>query len=133
MSHQIIIKSAVLFLNDQFSPAEQEQAEKLQRQLRSTLMTVVSFHEVDFSYDRAYLTNSFESFRSQLKQLIKPHLSDKSANRVDIIFNFLTNEHFLDRFFESQRSNVNSLNDPIYKIRSELISDVNILLERGRF
>ena len=110
-------------------------------------MIIVSFHEVDFSYDRGYLITQFESFRNALKKLIRPHLSEKSCHRVDLIMNFFTNPKFLDRFFATPLNNNSQSNvdygegantiegpvcDPIFKIRSDLIRDINNLLDRGR-
>lgn len=91
-------------------------------------MTIVSFHEVEFSYDRNYLTDLLEACRKQLKQLINTHLSDKSLNRVDNIFDYFTNTNFLDRFFTT-----NDPKDAFFRIKQTIIDDINLLLDRKRF
>lgn len=130
---QIIIKIAILTFNEQFSADEKVNANRLQMKIRSTFMSIISFHEVDYSYDQCYLISSLDWIRYKLKQLVEPHLSNKSSNRIDTVFNFFTDCNFLDRFYQSQRSSADSQNDPIYKIRCELMSDINIMLESGRF
>lgn len=92
-------------------------------------MVVVSFHEVDFSYDRNYLIKSFEGCRQSLKELVKRHLSDKSQHRIDNVFNFLTNADFLDIAFEMK----NSANVEQYRnIRSEMANGIKVLLENSK-
>lgn len=87
-------------------------------------MTVVSFYEVDYSYDQEYLTGSMERCRTLLQQLIKPHLTDKSSQRCDQVFDFLAYPKFLDSVFR-----YDSEHRPILGM---LVSDLNKALDARR-
>ncbi|KAK2718934.1 hypothetical protein QYM36_006071, partial [Artemia franciscana] len=52
---KIVVKVGFLAKNDQFGREELIVAENFRRKFHSLCMTVVSFHEVDFSYDRTFL------------------------------------------------------------------------------
>jgi len=87
-------------------------------------MTVVSFYEVDYSYDQEYLTGSLERCRSLLQELIKPHLTDKSLQRCDQVFDFLAYPKFLDSVFRY---------DSEYRsILGMLVNDLNKALDARR-
>ena len=103
---------------------------ELQQSLRSTFMTIVSFHEVDFTYDRKFLVESFEDHRKQMKGLIAKHLSDKSGERIDNFMDMFANPGYLDFLYGSLKSGGNpKANDDIAAVRQEMISGFKGLLE----
>lgn len=119
-------------MNDQFNEQEQEHAHKLTKQLRSTLMTLVSFYDVDFTYENAYLVKTLDSCRDGVKVVIKNHLSTKSLQRVDMIFDFFTKTNFFDVFYDvARREEEKDRPGSFYSIQKELLADVNLMLERG--
>lgn len=126
---KIIIKLSVLTLNHQFDATEKTAAYQLQQSLRSTFMTIVSFHEVDFTYDRKFLIESFEEHRKQMKGLIAKHLSDKSGERIDNFIDTFANPSYLDFLYGTLKSTGNAkANDEILTIRGEMISGFQGLL-----
>lgn len=108
----------------QFRPSEAEKLEEIREALGTVAMTVVSFYEVDYSYDQEYLIGSLERCRSLLQELIKPHLTDKSSQRCDQVFDFLVYPKFLDSVFR-----YDSEHRPVLGM---LVSDLNKALDARR-
>jgi hypothetical protein len=52
---KIVIKVGILYRNDQFNAEELKVVETFKSKFHSLSMTVVSFIEVDFTYDKAVL------------------------------------------------------------------------------
>lgn len=96
-----IIKVGILYRNDQFNAEELKTAETFKSKFRSLSMTVCSFHEVDFTFDRNFLRSSVEECRQLLQSLIERHLTDKSKSRVDTVFDFFTSQELMDVLFAS--------------------------------
>lgn len=96
-----IIKVGILYRNDQFNSEELKTAETFKSKFRSLAMTVCSFHEVDFTFDRNFLRSSIEECRQLLQSLIERHLTDKSKSRVDTVFDFFTSQELMDVLFVS--------------------------------
>ncbi|XP_071964823.1 tumor necrosis factor alpha-induced protein 8-like protein 1 isoform X2 [Antedon mediterranea] len=98
---KMTIKIGVLYKNDQFNQDELMIAEDFRKKFRSTIMTFVSFYEVDFSFDKNYLIKSLNECRDKLRRLVKRHLTEKSVSRIDHVFNFFSDGDFLETVFES--------------------------------
>ncbi|XP_006823976.1 tumor necrosis factor, alpha-induced protein 8-like protein 2 B [Saccoglossus kowalevskii] len=98
---KIVVKIGILYRNDQFNKDELILAERFRKKFRSTVMSVISFYEVDYSFDRNYLVRSLKESRDMLNSLIDRHLTDKSHGRVEHVFKFFADEEFLDTLFES--------------------------------
>lgn len=86
-------------------------------------MATVSFHELEFSFDKLYLTRSLERCRSAILALIRPHLTDKSQDRCDQVFDFITNPDFLDCVFRHDSEHRATL--------GLLVTDINKALDAG--
>ncbi|CAH0773118.1 unnamed protein product [Bemisia tabaci] len=117
------IKITVLDRNRSFSDEELKHVERLKSRFRSAAMSVVSFYEVDFSYDRNYLVSVLEEARTALVNLIARHLTDKSVAKVHVIFDFFCSPGFLDRVFHRD-----SEHRPVL---GALVKDLNTLLDQG--
>lgn len=98
---KIVVKVGVLHRNNQFSAEEIKVAEQLQRKMRALAMAVVSFYEMDFSYDRRYLVGAFEECSTLLSNLVRPHLTGKSMGRIEHVFGFFGKAETLDSVFGS--------------------------------
>ncbi|XP_071449981.1 tumor necrosis factor alpha-induced protein 8-like protein isoform X1 [Hetaerina americana] len=118
-----VIKLGVLYRNNQFSQEEIQIAEKFKQRFHATAMAVVSFSEVDFSYDRAYLMQALTECCATLRLLVRRHLSEKSLNRIDSTFAFFANPAFLDAVF--------CHNSEYGEILSRIVSDMNKALDEG--
>lgn len=118
-----VVKIGILYRNDQFSADELKLAESFKQKFHSVAMTVVSFYTVDFTYDKGFLSHSVEECRQLLKDLISRHLTDKSKNRVDIVFQTFNNETLMDTIFTP---------DGKYKdYMDKITTDMNTLMEEG--
>ena len=118
-----VVKIGILYKNDQFSADELELAKSFKQKFRSVAMTVVRFYTVDFTYDKGFLSDSVEECRQLLKDLISRHLTDKSKNRVDTVFQTFNNETLMDTIFTP---------DGKYKdYMDKIITDMNTLVEEG--
>lgn len=118
-----VVKIGILYRNDQFSADELKLAESFKQKFHSVAMTVVSFYTVDFTYDKGFLSHSVEECRQLLKDLISRHLTDKSKNRVDVVFQTFNNETLMDTIFTP---------DGKYKdYMDKITTDMNTLMEEG--
>lgn len=86
-------------------------------------MAIISFYEVDFSYDRNFLTTALKDSHKCLQFIVSKHLTDKSLLRIDSVFNFFTSEQFLDAIFKA---------DSDYRdILGKIVFDLNKAIENG--
>lgn len=119
---KIAVKIGVLYRNNQFTSADMKTAEAFRSQFKSTAMTIVSFHEVDFTYDQQFLTQSLEEAKKSLHGLIENHLTQKSHGRVDHVFDYFSNGELLDKLFQT---------DAYKDVRAEMADGLNKLIEHG--
>nr|XP_033784927.1 tumor necrosis factor alpha-induced protein 8 isoform X3 [Geotrypetes seraphini] len=92
---KIIIKLAILYRNSQFNQDEIALMEKFKKKVHQLAMTVVSFYQVDFTFDRNVLSKLLNECRDMLHQIIQRHLTAKSHGRVDIVFDHFSDCEFL--------------------------------------
>lgn len=119
----MVIKLGVLHRNGLFSSEELKQAERFKSKFRLAGMAIISFYEVDFSYDRNYLTSALHESHKCLQSIVSKHLTDKSLSRIDSVFNFFTNEQFLDNIFKP---------DSEYRtVMGRIVADLNKAIENG--
>ncbi|XP_031571682.1 tumor necrosis factor alpha-induced protein 8-like protein 1 isoform X2 [Actinia tenebrosa] len=119
---KIVVKISILYRNDQFSKEEIVIADKFRKTFRSAAMTFISFYEVDFSFDRQFLTNSLEACKGLLHQLVQRHLTPKSHGRIDHVFNYFGNGALLERVFEPTgpyRGIVKNMADELNKLMED--------------
>lgn len=57
---KIVIKIGVLYRNGQFNADEIRHAERFKKKFHAVAMAVMSFNEVEFSYDRGYLIKALQ-------------------------------------------------------------------------
>ncbi|KAF4530750.1 hypothetical protein B566_EDAN007972 [Ephemera danica] len=120
---KIVIKLGLLYRNDQFSRDELISAEKFKQRFHSTAMAVVSFYEVDFSYDRAFLSQALVECREGLKSLVVRHLTEKSVARIDSVFGFFEEPAFLDSLFRRDSQH--------RELLGRIVNDMNHALDAG--
>ncbi|KAK7595212.1 hypothetical protein V9T40_001645 [Parthenolecanium corni] len=118
-----VIKVGVLHRNDRFSSAELEIASKLRFDFQKTVMTIASFYELEFSYDYQYLANLLNDLRASLLILVRNHLTEKSLDRINRVFDFCRRKEFCDQLFRK--------NSPYREIMNRLVSDLNKSWEDG--
>ncbi|XP_031779231.1 tumor necrosis factor alpha-induced protein 8-like protein isoform X2 [Nasonia vitripennis] len=121
---KLSIKIGLLYRNQQLGPADTAHIEEVRKALRSSAMVVMSFYELEFSYERSYLVKSLERCRAAVHALIKPHLTDKSQDRCDQVFDFLCHPDFLEAVF--------SHDSELRPTLGALVLDINKALETGQ-
>lgn len=86
-------------------------------------MAIISFYEVDFSFDLLYLQKSFAESQSTLKSLVQRHLTDKSINRIDEVFGFFSNSNLLEKAFKTD--------SPYKDVMGKIVADLNNAMDNG--
>lgn len=119
----VFLQVGLLQRNQQLHASDDAKLAEIRTALRAVAMSVVSFYELEFSFDKLYLIKSLERCRTAIHALIKPHLTDKSQDRCDQVFDFLTHSVFLDSVFRQD-----SEHRPILGM---LVSDINKALDAG--
>eukprot|EP00095_Tigriopus_kingsejongensis_P001775 maker-scaffold339_size202159-snap-gene-1.21 protein:Tk01775 transcript:maker-scaffold339_size202159-snap-gene-1.21-mRNA-1 annotation:"tumor necrosis factor alpha-induced protein 8-like protein" len=96
---KISVKVGMLERSDKFSSTEKQALFNIQRNLRTVAMTLISFFQVDHTYDRNFLIKYVSDLQGDLKSLVKPHLTEKSLGRIDQVLDFFSNAQFLDSLY----------------------------------
>lgn len=120
---KVVIKLGVLHRNNLLSDEDMKAAEKFKNKFRVVGMTIISFYEVDFSYDRNYLIQALLESQKILQSIICKHLTDKSFNRVENVFSFFANASFLDAIFRRDSQYRDAL--------GRVVNDLNKAIENG--
>ena len=115
----------MLFRGDKFSADEKKDLQTIQKSLRNTSKTLISFFETDFTYDKGFLVHLISGLENHLKNLVAPHLTEKSVGRVEQIFSVMKTPEFLDSIFvPGQKAEMRPL-------MAEVIADLNACMEAG--
>lgn len=72
---------------------------QLRNKFHTVVKTVVSFYEVEFTFDKNFLTKNINDLRALLKKLVREHLTDKSIARIDQVLDFFSEGAFLEAMF----------------------------------
>lgn len=96
---------------------------QLRNKFTTIVKTVISFFEVDFTFDKVFLIKNINECRTFLKQLVGNHLTDKSLGRIDQVLDFFTDANFLEEMFRAE-----SPHRPILKA---IIDDMSNALDKG--
>lgn len=86
-------------------------------------MAIISFYEVDFSFDLPYLQKSLAESQASLHAIVGKHLTDKSLSRIDEVFAFFSDGPFLETCFRSD--------SPYKEIMGKIVSDLNKAMDSG--
>ncbi|OWA53931.1 putative Tumor necrosis factor alpha-induced protein 8-like protein 3 [Hypsibius exemplaris] len=118
------IKFIVLLRNDQFdSPGQLEQCREFRKKLRHAAVTFTSFYEVEFSFDRGYLSGILRDCGALLVGILQPHLTGKSIARIQDVFQFYAAEEFLQWLFvesgEASRADLKMAVEDLHQLLHE--------------
>jgi len=122
---KISIKLGMLQRGEKFSTEEKDSLIQIQKNLRAVAMTLISFYQVDFTYDRNFVIKYLTELEKLLKNLIGAHLTDKSVGRVEQIFGVVKTPEFLDSVYVPKK------NIEMREIMGKVVSDLNCCLEAG--
>ena len=98
---KITVKIGLLYKNKQFNAEELAMGASFRSKLRKAALTVISFHEVDFTYDRAFLVQVVNECGEMLHKIVDRHLSEKSHGRISMVISNFSNGQLLDKVFQS--------------------------------
>lgn len=86
-------------------------------------MAIISFYEVDFSFDLPYLQKSLEESHVALKSIVERHLTDKSLGRIDEVFAFFNDAKLLETCFR--------IDSPYREVVAAIVKDLNSAMDNG--
>ena len=93
---KISVKIGMLQRGEKFSQEEKEQLIQIQMNLRVVAKSLITFHQLEHTYDRSFLTMYMEELETSLKNLVRPHLTDKSVRRVEQVLRQLSTLMIID-------------------------------------
>lgn len=96
---KVTIKIAILFRNDQFNNDELDLISDFKKKFKTLVMTITSFVEVDFTFDKHFLSKLFAESSSILQRVISRHTKEKTKGKVLHVFQLLGNTEFLEKVF----------------------------------
>jgi hypothetical protein len=120
---KIVIKLAILQKNNCFTDDEIRKTDIFYRKFLKLQMSIISFFEVDFSFDLNYLQKLITEIHVLLKEIVKQHLSEKSLQRIDEIFDSFNNPQFLEAIFRAD--------GPHKDVMGKICEDLNKILEQN--
>lgn len=120
---KIVIKIAILHRNGQFNADELKISDKFYQKFQNLQMSIISFYEVDFSFDLPYLQKLLTETHQLLKSIVSKHLTEKSLNRIDEVFSVMNNAQFLEAIFKQ--------NSEYREIMGKIVCDLNKAMENG--
>jgi transcription termination factor NusB len=119
-----IVKVGILYRNDLFTEYELKLIENFRNRFHSLSKAIVTFYEVDFTFDRVFLTRMCKDCQDLTHQIISTHLTTKSHARIDYVFNTISNLQFLEYVFNPNLPT----NRAIIK---EIVENMNSLMDAG--
>ncbi|CAH2049513.1 unnamed protein product, partial [Iphiclides podalirius] len=103
------VKLGVLRRHNQLTATDERALAAFRAKFHTVLMAVVSFCEVDFSYDRGFLQDALRESHQSLtnesifiRSVVERHLSDKSVSRLAGVFALASRAELLDSLFSGQ-------------------------------
>ena len=109
----------MLLRGEKLTSEEKQNLVKIQKNLRTVAMTLISFYEVDHTYDRAFVIKYLTELETLLKKVIINHLTDKSVARVEQIFGVVKTPDFLDNVYVPKK------NVEMRDIMAKIVIDLN--------
>lgn len=92
---KVAVKLGLLLRSGQLAGEELALLQRFRQRARRLAMTAVSFHQVDFTFDRRVLAAALLECRDLLHQAVGPHLTAKSHGRINHVFGHFANCDFL--------------------------------------
>lgn len=120
---KIVIKMAILQKNDVFSDEESRLSTTFYQKFLKLQMSIISFFEVDFSFDLAYLQKLIGECHAILMDIVRNHLTEKNLKKIDEIFECFSQPEFLEAMFRVDSSH--------REIMKSIVADLNKIMEQN--
>ncbi|KAM3828248.1 tumor necrosis factor alpha-induced protein 8-like protein 3 [Vipera latastei] len=121
---KVAIKIGILYRNNQFNADELEIVEKFRKKLNQAAMTVVSFYEVDFTFDKNVLSGLLNECKDLVHELVERHLTARSHARINHVFDHFAAVEFLTALYSLDgecRPHLKKICDEINKLLDEKV------------
>uniref|UniRef100_A0A8C3SIU6 TNF alpha induced protein 8 like 3 n=1 Tax=Chelydra serpentina TaxID=8475 RepID=A0A8C3SIU6_CHESE len=121
---KVAIKIGILYRNNQFNQEELEIVDKFRKKLNQTAMTIVSFYEVEYTFDRNVLAELLNECKDLVHKLVERHLTPRSHGRINHVFNHFADVEFLTALYSLDgdcRPYLKKICDGINKLLDEKI------------
>ncbi|XP_035191754.1 tumor necrosis factor alpha-induced protein 8-like protein 3 [Oxyura jamaicensis] len=121
---KVAIKIGILYRNNQFNQEEMEIVDKFRKKLNQTAMTIVSFYEVEYTFDRNVLAELLNECKDLVHELVDRHLTPRSHGRINHVFNHFADVEFLTALYSLDgdcRPYLKKICDGINKLLDEKI------------
>ncbi|XP_007933496.1 tumor necrosis factor alpha-induced protein 8-like protein 3 [Orycteropus afer afer] len=96
---KVAIKIGILYRNNQFNQEEIVIVEKFRKKLNQTAMTIVSFYEVEYTFDRNVLSKLLHECKDLVHELVQRHLTPRTHGRINHVFNHFADVEFLSTLY----------------------------------
>ncbi|XP_061461709.1 tumor necrosis factor alpha-induced protein 8-like protein 2 [Rhineura floridana] len=121
---KVAVKISVLYRNNCFSQEELILAEEFKQKLHQGAMTAISFHEVDFTFEKLVLAELLRECRDLLLKLVEKHLTPKSHGRIRHVFDHFANTELLALLY--------SPGEPYQPRLEKICEGMNRLIDEGK-
>ena len=120
---KIVVKVAILSRNNVFSKEELTKVQEFQRKFKTIAKTIISFYEVDFTFDAEYMVTAMNESKELLKSFVEKHLTEKSLTRIESVYQVYSNEDLLNDAFQPESD---------YRpFLGNIVTGLNTLIEQG--
>ncbi|XP_023446207.2 tumor necrosis factor alpha-induced protein 8-like protein 1 isoform X2 [Dasypus novemcinctus] len=119
---KVLLKLGLLLRAGQLGADELAGLRRLRRRARGLAMTVVSFQQVAFTFDRRVLAGALLECRDLLQQAAGPHLTPKSHGRIRHVFERWADGDFLAALYgpaEPYRSHLRAICEGVGRLLDE--------------
>jgi len=116
---KVVVKIGLLYKNRQFNDDDLLLGVNLRAKLRKAALTVISFSEVDYTYDRGFLVSTVNEVGELLHKLVGGHLTEKSHGRISMVISNFSNPELLDKVFlsdGSQHHHLETISEAFHKV-----------------
>jgi len=120
---KIAVKIGVLFRHNRFSQDELGIAQDFKKKLHQGAMTAISFYEVEFTFEQSVLADILTGCRDLLLKLVNSHLTPKSQNRINHVFNHYSDADLLTKLYDPD--------GPFRPNLTKICHGLNTLVEEG--
>lgn len=96
---KVAVKIGVLYHNNQFNRDELEVVEKFRKKLNQAAMTLVSFYEVEYTFEKHILSGYLNECKELVHQLVERHLTARSHARINHVFDHFADGDFLTALY----------------------------------